>query len=439
MTDLGRVRAPAGGQRRHHRRVRRRAPRAPGGHRRGAARWPPSSGARSAVVTFDRHPADGRATRVGAAACSPTSTRSSSCSAATGVDIDGGRPLRRGARPRVARGLRAARSSSGASAPGPWWSARTSTSATSAGATSPLLRRARRARPASRSLPLPLVPRVDGVDEPVSSTAIRRALAGGEVDVAARLLGRPFEARGIVVDGDQRGRLLGFPTANVEVPEPGLPARPTACTPAGTSGPTASCTRAPSTSVAGRRSTSTPTTRCSRPTCSTSRATSTASGPRSASRVPAQRAQVRRRRRARRAAQARHRSHPPRTGADRRRPAGKPAVPPATRQASGAGKRQRRGARGRERAAPADQRPDHLAVGAVGVGGDRDVVGAVVVDGCGGEHAGGRVGVDLGLEQRGIDDADRQLALAVHHELRLDLPAEASRPRRTGSSCCRRP
>jgi riboflavin kinase/FMN adenylyltransferase len=67
-------------------------------------------------------------------------------------------------------------------------------------------------------LPLPLIPRVDGVDEPVSSTAIRRALAGGEVDVAMRLLGRPFEARGKVVTGDKRGRLLGFPTANVEVP-----------------------------------------------------------------------------------------------------------------------------------------------------------------------------------------------------------------------------
>jgi riboflavin kinase / FMN adenylyltransferase len=66
--------------------------------------------------------------------------------------------------------------------------------------------------------PLPLVLRADGVDEPVSSTAIRRALAGGDVDIAARLLGRPFEARGIVVQGDQRGRLLGFPTANVEVP-----------------------------------------------------------------------------------------------------------------------------------------------------------------------------------------------------------------------------
>jgi riboflavin kinase/FMN adenylyltransferase len=67
-------------------------------------------------------------------------------------------------------------------------------------------------------LPVPLVARADGIDEPVSSTAIRRARAGGEVDVAARLLGRPYEARGIVVRGDQRGRLLGFPTANVEVP-----------------------------------------------------------------------------------------------------------------------------------------------------------------------------------------------------------------------------
>jgi riboflavin kinase/FMN adenylyltransferase len=66
--------------------------------------------------------------------------------------------------------------------------------------------------------PLVLVPRADGVDEPVSSTAIRRALAGGEVDIAAAMLGRPFEARGKVVQGDQRGRLLGFPTANVEVP-----------------------------------------------------------------------------------------------------------------------------------------------------------------------------------------------------------------------------
>jgi len=65
--------------------------------------------------------------------------------------------------------------------------------------------------------PLPLIPRADGVDEPVSSTAIRRALAGGDITRANAMLGHPFEARGPVVTGDQRGRLLGFPTANVEV------------------------------------------------------------------------------------------------------------------------------------------------------------------------------------------------------------------------------
>ena len=67
-------------------------------------------------------------------------------------------------------------------------------------------------------LPLPLLARSDGPDEPISSTAIRRAMAGGQVELAARMLGHAFEARGVVVQGDQRGRLLGFPTANVEVP-----------------------------------------------------------------------------------------------------------------------------------------------------------------------------------------------------------------------------
>jgi riboflavin kinase / FMN adenylyltransferase len=66
--------------------------------------------------------------------------------------------------------------------------------------------------------PLALLERSDGIDEPLSSTAIRRAMAGGQVSLAATMLGRPFQARGHVVQGDQRGRLLGFPTANVEVP-----------------------------------------------------------------------------------------------------------------------------------------------------------------------------------------------------------------------------
>jgi riboflavin kinase/FMN adenylyltransferase len=52
----------------------------------------------------------------------------------------------------------------------------------------------------------------------VSSTRIREALAAGEVESAARLLGRPFAVRGRVVRGAERGRLLGIPTANLRVP-----------------------------------------------------------------------------------------------------------------------------------------------------------------------------------------------------------------------------
>lgn len=66
-------------------------------------------------------------------------------------------------------------------------------------------------------LPVRLVSRADGVDEPVSSTAIRRALAGGDVQRAAEMLGRDHEVRGAVVAGDQRGRTIGFPTANVQI------------------------------------------------------------------------------------------------------------------------------------------------------------------------------------------------------------------------------
>lgn len=51
-----------------------------------------------------------------------------------------------------------------------------------------------------------------------SSTAIRRALHEGDLDGAERMLGRRHEIRGTVVRGDQRGRTIGFPTANVEVP-----------------------------------------------------------------------------------------------------------------------------------------------------------------------------------------------------------------------------
>lgn len=49
----------------------------------------------------------------------------------------------------------------------------------------------------------------------VSSTAIRRAVAGGDLPRASELLGRPYSISGIVVPGARRGRALGFPTLNV--------------------------------------------------------------------------------------------------------------------------------------------------------------------------------------------------------------------------------
>src|SRR5262249_9597914 len=55
----------------------------------------------------------------------------------------------------------------------------------------------------------------------VSSTAIRGLLRDGEVQGAARLLGRPAEVEGTVVSGDARGGTLGYPTANLRV-EPDL-------------------------------------------------------------------------------------------------------------------------------------------------------------------------------------------------------------------------
>ena len=53
--------------------------------------------------------------------------------------------------------------------------------------------------------------------QPVRSTAVRRALAEGEVSRVAAMLGRNFELRGTVVKGVGRGRTLGFPTANLGV------------------------------------------------------------------------------------------------------------------------------------------------------------------------------------------------------------------------------
>lgn len=62
-----------------------------------------------------------------------------------------------------------------------------------------------------------VVPLLEG-DGPVSSTGIRQLVSAGDVSGARQLLGRAFELRGVVVSGDRRGRQIGFPTANIDVP-----------------------------------------------------------------------------------------------------------------------------------------------------------------------------------------------------------------------------
>jgi riboflavin kinase/FMN adenylyltransferase len=66
-----------------------------------------------------------------------------------------------------------------------------------------------------------VVPLVEVDGEVVSSSHIRGLVLAGEVELAARFLGAPFQLRGEVVVGDRRGRTLGFPTANI-VPDESL-------------------------------------------------------------------------------------------------------------------------------------------------------------------------------------------------------------------------
>ncbi|MFJ4922712.1 bifunctional riboflavin kinase/FAD synthetase [Streptomyces sp. NPDC088725] len=64
-----------------------------------------------------------------------------------------------------------------------------------------------------------------GGGEPFSSTLTRRLVAEGDVGGAAEILGRPHRVEGVVVRGAQRGRELGYPTANVEtLPHTAIPA-----------------------------------------------------------------------------------------------------------------------------------------------------------------------------------------------------------------------
>jgi riboflavin kinase/FMN adenylyltransferase len=64
-----------------------------------------------------------------------------------------------------------------------------------------------------------VTPIVDIHGTEVRSSAIRAAVASGGVALASSMLGRPFEIEGTVVPGDLRGRTIGFPTANITMPD----------------------------------------------------------------------------------------------------------------------------------------------------------------------------------------------------------------------------
>jgi riboflavin kinase/FMN adenylyltransferase len=71
-----------------------------------------------------------------------------------------------------------------------------------------------------RGFGIDVVEAVHNDEHPISSTRIRRALLAGDVIAAAHGLGRPYSMRGTVVRGVGRGRRLGFPTANLQLPLP---------------------------------------------------------------------------------------------------------------------------------------------------------------------------------------------------------------------------
>jgi len=66
---------------------------------------------------------------------------------------------------------------------------------------------------------LTIIPPQETDHEVISSSKIRTYLAEGNIERANQLLGRPFSYEGNVIHGDQRGRKIGFPTANLAVPE----------------------------------------------------------------------------------------------------------------------------------------------------------------------------------------------------------------------------
>lgn len=78
---------------------------------------------------------------------------------------------------------------------------------------------------ARRGVEVEAVTLLDLDGQPLSSSLVRRHLSDGNVEAAARALGRPYALRGQVVAGEGRGRTIGVPTANLDVaPDMALPA-----------------------------------------------------------------------------------------------------------------------------------------------------------------------------------------------------------------------
>jgi riboflavin kinase / FMN adenylyltransferase len=71
---------------------------------------------------------------------------------------------------------------------------------------------------ASYGIQTSIVPLLTFQGQRISSTAIREALLAGELQTANRMLGRPYRLIGEIVTGQQLGRTIGFPTANLRVP-----------------------------------------------------------------------------------------------------------------------------------------------------------------------------------------------------------------------------
>ena len=61
-----------------------------------------------------------------------------------------------------------------------------------------------------------VVSALGGERDVISSTAIRKLVAAGQIQEAESLLGHPYSLQGMVAFGDQRGRTIGFPTANLD-------------------------------------------------------------------------------------------------------------------------------------------------------------------------------------------------------------------------------